>query len=291
MVCKQKDTVAPRSNTSSDVIIENWFGRFSNNLIQLVNACFLAEKFGYDFVRFPRSDYFAGDTIIIAEKSSAKGVMKGRFFTFDDMAQHVDRRPSYEAMRRVAKTYIKRLLPSWTDLADIGGVRTVMHFRGGDVFSNRPQPRYVPAPLGFFQYYSDPLNEFGVINEDLKHPAFKKIASDANCRRLSTGDLFQDLSILGSCGRVVAGPGTFWFSAFLLGESIKEIVITVPPSVNGGFHDVWGLVGWPADVNVIKNYLHGYIEAGAWRNSFWQRRIISKYDFSGNVEVIRSGEK
>lgn len=276
------------SMDESIVEIDKWFGRFSNNLIQLVNAICIARKLGYSYVEYPESKFFTGNRIMVSghKNDFLKKRIVDRFFTFADVAKYMEERPSYDEMRSVTREFINKLL-----VADIWGgayENVTVHLRGGDVFGRRPQPRYVPGPVGFFSHYVEEYGGAGLVYEDLKHPAAKVLLSKSSCCDLSTKDMFRDLGALARSEVVVAGPGTYWFSAFLLNDRLRKIVVTVPPHQDGGFHDVWSLDGWPTDFEIVKNYLHGYICAGQWKNSFFQRRKIVSYDFKLNAEIVSS---
>lgn len=278
-------------SSESVVIIENWFGRFSNNLIQLTNACCIAEALGYSVVSYPASNFFEAGPIVLNFSGGRPGILRGRFFTFADVEEHLEERPSYSQMRDVVRRHIREKvvgLSSWSksDGGKNGAVETSMHVRGGDIFSKRPQPRYVPAPLGFFDFYTRQFGSAGLVYEDTKNPCVNRLLDNDDIVDVSTGSRMGDIHKLGSSDTIVVGPGTFWFSGFLLLDNLKRVVVSVPEMDGGGFHDVWKMEGWPNGFVLIKNFLHGYIPAGLWKNGFFQRRRIVSYDFVANVEIV-----
>lgn len=273
----------------SSVVIDHWFGRFSNNLIQLVNACCIARELGLAKVIFPPSNFFDGCEVRISATPKVFREIRGRFFTFSDVTEVVPERPSYAEMRDVAQTFVRQIVTPYLEteaLMSDRGVGIALHVRGGDIFSRRPQPRYVPGPMEYFKFFVAGKVEVNVVYEDLKNPVTRRLLSMRNCIDASRGEMFGDLVTLSRAKCVITGPGTYWFSAFLLGNNLKSAVVTVPPLRGGGFHDVWKLEGWPKGFKLVKNYLHDYINAGEWRNTWIQRRKILSYDFCSNVEIV-----
>lgn len=283
----------PSSSSESIVQIDSWFGRFSNNLIQLVNAVWIAKTLGYKRVYYPDSSFFRGNSITVCLGCSITGALSDRFFTFADVEKYVEHRPTYEQMQKVAQDYILSVLESplfrMVEACD-EKYEKILHIRGGDIFSRRPQPRYVPPPTSYFEYHTQ--NSFcGVIYEDRRHPAVKSILKKDNCFDYTSGNMFADIFRLGHGDTIVVGPGTFWFSGFLLVGKNKKIILSVPQFADGTFHDVWRFDGWPTGVQIEKNFLVDYVHAGGWRNSFWQRRKIKTYDFLGNALASSSPDK
>lgn len=275
----------------SSVRIESWFGRFSNNLIQLSNAIYVAQELGYEAVVFQPNAYFETSRIELGQRAgSFRGSISGRFFTFADMVDAVGKRPSYEEVREIVHKYVIPLLPQFrSELSKVSNVNgsPVIHLRGGDIFGRTPHPRYVPAPVSFFQHYIETLGGCLLIMEDHKHPASRILIKRKDCVDVSTGSLFSDLAMMAKSDTLIVGPGTFWYSAFLLGDACKTFVVTVPTlAKGGGAHDVWKFDGWPKGTKLVKNFLHNYINAGDWANGFFQRRKITQYDFVKYAEVI-----
>lgn len=276
------------------VIIDSWYGRFSNNLQQLIYAYFIALKKRHSCITFPEHPEFSSTSLSVLQESDLSinsANIQGRFFTFADVLEHVPQRPSYVEMRQIAQQAIVPIMPGYKSIfEDTKSEREVVfHVRGGDIFSRRPHPRYVPPPCSYFTYYLNTFGNVGLIKEDRKHPVIRSLLASDYVTDLSSGSLLRDLAILGSANTIVVGPGTFWFSAFLLGKNLKTVILTVPRFQNGSFHDVWKIDGWPDGFEIKKNYLNDYISAGDWRNKFLQRWKIKRYKFEPVSFPARGG--
>ena len=273
--------------------MSRWYGRFGNNVIQLVNACCVAQARGIEKVIFPPSEYFLGTQINIepcGTKFESQGHICSDFFSFSEMEMILGYRPTYDLMQTIGIRYIAPIVKGldWA-VAKFGNIRTEcsVHLRGGDIFSKRPHPRYVPPPVNYFKFFVSKEKTFQLVAEDFKHPASGFLLSSGNCYTKESL-VISDVAKLGLSKSIIVGPGTFWFAAFLLMRGIEKVVVPVYRFADGSYHDVWRSEGWPNEFHLVKSYMEGYICAGQWRNRFWQRRYINTYPFCEKASIRSS---
>ena len=151
------------------IIIEQWRGRFGNNLIQLINAIYLAEKTHsvlvfpkhdhlmrkkFDFRRKPREINYA------VEGDDCNQIIKNDFFYFNIICQKW--KVTLKDKRRICKKYISPLFKNlsakkWETACnqDYWDETLVIHMRSGDIFStlDKPgtHPDYPQPPLSMYK--------------------------------------------------------------------------------------------------------------------------------------------
>ena len=279
----------------SYVAIDSWTGRFSNNLIQLSNACAVALAYGFEEVYFPTHESFSGRVILLKREQRHclfRPPLIGTFFSFADVRRYLPIRPKYWEARDITRTYISPIIKGWdVSFSDEFEADVLIHLRGGDVFGRAPHRRYVPAPLAYFESVIEEYGSATIVTEDHRHPALKKLSKRLDVNIAPRRSFLQDLAIIGSARNICVGPGTFWYAGFLLGECVQNVHLTVPFFPDGKAHDVWKWDGWPHGVSLHKSYLYNYIKAGEWGNSWLQRRKIINYDFTANAQIARSADK
>ena len=222
-------------------------GRFANNVLQMARALLVATKYNLDFVQMIESEHFdftrhvsvSGPAILPASATLPAGalVVAGDYFFGGRIADALN--ISIGGLRGealTAATVRSRLAPFRhlpTPLSSPSPDELVIHVRSGDLFGNKPHPRYGQPPLAYYALAVKRGMELGfrkvrVVAEDRLNPVV-----DALERHLDSGgipvtmqigeSLATDLATLLGARGLVFGVGTFGPAICML-SSTTEVV-------------------------------------------------------------------
>jgi len=246
--------------------IDGWFGRFGNNILQVVNCLFYAEQRNYTAIMFPPHPFFTQCIIQLNGRAvSQNHPVSNSFYFLHEIGL---RYPSPGEMRRLAQTYI---LPIFAIRPPPSQLKTYIHLRGGDVFGGNHIPNeYVQPPLDYYIRAVGTGNVTGMVYEDRSNPCVDKLLNNTSIVSRKTRSLEGDISELLSAEVLVCGFGTFAFAIYLLSARIREIYIPAD-YVNKYLTGDWG------DVKVHLCTFPGYIHFGGWKNTPEQRQLMTEY--------------
>jgi hypothetical protein len=287
-----------------NINITNWRGRLGNNIIQISNAIYIAEK-TKSTVFFPslRHRGLNLNTISFSEDPPPLGIntIKGDFWEIDkfDSCYRIKKEELISNRRRILLAYFNPIIttqvkvykfypdnPTEKDLT--------LHIRGSDIFNKQPHPDYVPPPL---IYYSDVIesreyeNVF-IISEDTKNPCIselkkrfgKKIkvihemysglynqSQNLKCEHPSRR-ILNDFYFLMKSKNLVCGNSTFSLTAALCSDCVNDLWIPGHGTVeiDENYRKQFGF-----NINIM-NYKN-YIKTGEWRNSKEQIEMVLNY--------------
>ena len=208
--------------------------RFGNAVQQLTNAFRIAEALGVGTVQFVQLHPFfeggrVGDLELIwGDNLSLLPTLEGEFFNV--MAFCL--KSSAPEMARVFTELVRPLLVARLREPDLRVRRDdlVLHFRAGDIFrqTRPPNPGYGQPPLSYYLAAVDREQPARVwlVFEDRGNPCID--AAEAALRKrgvevlLQSGTLEEDLRLLLSAPRIVAGRGTFGRTVAHLSERLRK---------------------------------------------------------------------
>lgn len=252
------------------IIISAWYGRFGNNVLQVLRAIHACKHLDHGVVRLPSHNLFGVTSMVIdgSVDETSLPIIESEFFYLEDVGIP---NPSIETLRSIALDYGETFLDSRLNYFATD-YQAAIHLRGGDVFSLRPHPDYVQPPLVYYQSAIASLEArpVALVSQDQKNPVYNKLKGNPNVTDVS-GTLVSDFSYLLSAKVLVFSASTFCLAAMLLSQRVKTIHV---PSYYLPFLPVGNFSG---DIEVIQYDLPGYIKPGKWRNSFLQRRRMISY--------------
>ena len=256
------------------LFIERWSGRFGNNILQIVRAIHYAKLRGHWEVSFPPHAMLTTQSIrLTGGDKSDLGNTARLIKTFTNMAELKVGDATPATYRAYALKYIRPILristvpTSQTDL--------VVHFRGGDLFGEKPHGSYVQPPLWFYQKAVGAYDGSAVfVYEDLKNPCVRALLGEA-VDATAASSFTDDLAMLLNSKHLIAGFTTLAFAVYLLNPALLSLTLPdyFAASLPAG---EWG------DGFALKTIaLPGYIRVGEWRNTAEQRALMLSYEPTG----------
>jgi hypothetical protein len=252
------------------LIINSWFGRLGNNILQLIRAIHYAVLNNHNSIQFQKHSLLTSNIITLENiENSDKSTINDTFFS---LKKYNITDPEPYVMKEYFQKYIKSIFKIQTENNnDVTDDKTIhIHFRGGDIFSSNPHKAYVQPPLS---YYKDIINEYDSIKlvcEDKKNPCINELLKQENVEYISN-TLEKDLSILSNVSNLVIGFGTFGFLLYLMNPYLKNLYI---PDF---FVNELPKGSWGNDIKVHIIELPNYIKVGEWKNSKEQQKIMLEY--------------
>ena len=254
------------------LIIAQWIGRLTNNILQIIRAIHYAKIKKHSVIILKKNKYFKSDQIILNKSKNNTNI----FNTFFNIKTMGCTDPTPLLMKKYFNTYIFKIL-NFNIERKIDADDNILHIhiRAGDVFQgNGAHPAYIQPPL---RYYKDIIEskkweKIIVIYQDngnpcvqaLKNIKYKNIIFESN-------SLEKDLNILLKANHLVLGFGTFGLLLYFLNYNLKHIYI--PKYVIEELPDgTWGDV----TLNIID--LPNYIKCGEWKNTIEQKNIMLNYN-------------
>jgi len=254
------------------LIINQWVGRLTNNILQIIRAIHYALKNNHKLIIFKENKYFKSDKIILDKTTNSENI----FNTFFNIKVLGCDDPSPILMKQYFNTYIFKILNFNIErILDKNLEHLYIHIRAGDVFQgNGAHPAYVQPPL---KYYKDIIEskKWGkiiVVYQDFGNPcvnALKKMNYENII--FESNSLEKDLNIFLKANYLVLGFGTFGLLLYFLNDNLKNIYIpkyVIEELPKGDWGDVI--------LNIIE--LPNYIKCGEWKNTLEQKNIMLNYN-------------
>ena len=244
--------------------LDSWYGRLGNNLTQLSNGIYYAEKTNslFSYVAHPIIENKAFDfsNISTLEKITSN------FWQVD-----VERAEMEENRSRVLRKYIFPLLPYKKIEVPYD---LVVHIRGGDIVSPSPQPGYVQSPLSYF------LKIFSIENpetillvcEDNKNLMVNELLNSRYNCTYQSGTIVEDMNYLLNSKKIIfGGVGTFSPNLALSSPNVERVYYPLYEncySANIGCH---------GDFEVIECSHRNYIRGGEWKYDHQQQQLMRSH--------------
>lgn len=227
-------------------IINEWGGRFGNNLQELANCCKYAfEDHDLYSISFPAHIYIKNTTLInpsTKDLCKCDRVVKTHGFFYED---DEFRKLTWNEKRRIVKKY---LLPVISEKimegADTQLYDCCLHIRSGDVKSVTTG-HYAKLPL---DYYVSNIEEvlskgqtvficFEDLNIDVFKPLFELYGHHPFVFISYDNVLEKDMNTLMRCNRLITSVGSFSMAAVCLSKTIETVCIVSQRRKNRSFQD------------------------------------------------------
>jgi hypothetical protein len=250
------------------LIIDSWFGRLGNNILQILRAIHYGILNKHNCIKFLQHNYFIEHEIVLHNEEDKQNTIKNNFFYL----KHFNMKdPEPYIMKKYFQTYILPVFKVKPSLNEMDNTDILhIHFRGGDIFSNNPHKAYIQPPLSYYTNITKYYNKIKLICEDTLNPCINELMKLDNVEYTST-TLENDLKILCTSQNLVIGFGTFGFLLYLMNTNLKNLYL---PKY---FVNELPQGSWGNDIKVHIIELPNYIKVGEWRNSVEQRKMMLKY--------------
>ena len=243
------------------IIINPFFGRLGNNIIQLRNIIDIAIAYKHNIkinVNVKKHDFFDLSVIekyfnkynnneIIRDGSNFFDCSRLPFSS-DIYKQNIEERNKILQEAFLIKN-INKL--SENDL--------VIHIRSGDLFISRPPAFYVPPPLSYYIKEINKCNykKIHIVCEDTKNPVVNELLKLYKNAVYEKNTLEKDIRIILGATNIICSVGTFIPALMLLSTNNKYL---------------YGKMGGNEE---LKEY---YEIMKPWKNTIEQRKYILTYD-------------
>lgn len=198
------------------IIINGWYGRLGNNIIQLSNIIDIAIAHKHNIIFNVKHKFFNLSIIkdYFNKYNNSKIITdKYNFFYKKKLLfKNIEERNKILQKAFLIK-YINKLPEN--DL--------VIHIRSGDIFSSNPHPKYVPPPLS---YYTKQIDKYKykkiiIVCEDKLNPVVNKLLELYKNSVYEKNSLEKDINLILGATNIIFSIGTFVSSLMLLSNNIK----------------------------------------------------------------------
>lgn len=266
-----------------------WYGRFGNNIISLLNLICLAKirnfqiqfNISHDLLNidqlssfFIYKNYNYDDSIILTPYNC--------FYKIHGIFENIKQQIIF-MHSDIAKQYILPIIKDSQFNNDNFDDTLLIHIRGGDIFVN-PQIFYIQPPLQYYYNIIDNSNykNILIISEDKQNPCIDKLLEKYNNIKFQSESLLYDFYTLLNGVHIVSSNSTFIYTVFILSDKVKKI-----------YYNEYMPKLYLKNVSIINYEFINYIYE--WNNSpsqikkmlnFPQKYIIRKFVNSNDFNII-----
>lgn len=258
------------------IVIDEWIGRFGNNIVQVLNAICIALECNCD-IHFPKHDKF--QITLIPINRTNKIIEKGHFFyrcQLDHKQEIYDNPLAIETLKKSG-------LFSWNDIK-LTDKCLLIHIRSGDIFESNDCHPYVQPPLDFYRHIIDKVDmkRILIISEDTKNPVIDKLVNIYKQIELHIVSFEKTIDLIMNAHYVVFGYGSFIPASLIFSKKIKKVYF---PDYLIDFSEKYKGKYAIEDQTYLLNYLDckkeiistdGYLKkmGGFWKNNSHQLKIM-----------------
>ena len=236
------------------------YGRLGNNIQQLSNIIDIAIAYKHNIkINTKKFKFFNISEIIeYFNKYDNNNIIKGNFFDRSVLpfSNEIFNQNIEERNKILQNAFLIK------NINKLNENDVVIHIRGGDLFSSKPNAKYIPPPLS---YYIKELNKrkyekIHIICEDTKNPVVNELLKLYKNAVYEKNDLEKDIRIILGATNIIYSIGTFIPSLMLLSNNIKYIYGKSTTNDN----------------EELKEY---YKNMKPWKNTKKQRDYILTYEY------------
>jgi hypothetical protein len=240
--------------------INEWYGRFGNNILQLIYAIIIALDQHYNKVIFKKHPYFINtrEIIVSAEEYMEDVKIRETFFPFN-----YENKPKlqFSRMKYIFKKYIENILIFKHRELGLTSDDIVLHVRSGDIFQTDAFA-YVQPPVYFYKSILKNYSKKRIlVSEDCLNPCINWLIQNEKCQRFTNNTLIDDINILINAPNVCFGYGTFGIFMLLMNDKLKNLYL--PDYVYDKMTSSWN-IEFDLDFKIHIIELPRYIPIGKW---------------------------
>ncbi len=264
IVLRSLRTLSWQIAAKKTIYVKSWFGALGNNIIQLAQAEFLAEKSGATVYAPPHPFLRVGDRYTLHDiklspppeliyltselfladlqardlqgrdlpdrdappKLNGSALLRSFYYRYD-VQPFALKLPDY---RRILQSKILPLIPYEPDTA-ITDETLVIHIRSGDIFQDKyPHLAYVQPPLSFYLNIIQKYNYQDVVivtQADLQNPCIEQLQRHLPGVRVQASSLAADIGTILRARHLVVGLSTFSVVLGFCSSQIRQMYVPV----------------------------------------------------------------
>ena len=205
------------------IILESWFGRLGNNIVQLNNAIHIALYYKHNIVFKEEhelfnlkliSDYFS--------KYKNEEIISGKFYYRNqtNYPHYIYNKNNEEKIKLLKDAFLIKNVNK-LDENDL-----VVHIRSGDIFNTCINNDYIPPPLS---YYIEEINKVKykkliILSENKENPIVDKLLNIYKNAIYNENSLKEDIKIILGTSQIIYSVGSFIPSLLKISNNIKYSV-------------------------------------------------------------------
>ena len=276
------------------------YGRFGNNLAQLFNAIFLAQRLGIETLAIDgkmlrRELPFTLERlnfVALGNQNFEELCLEGNFYYCGAFAKQIK-----VMTRETGKMIVQRFLqPMFSYLTDnvkpAGDDHLFIHFRTGDVFSGKLVHKdFVQPPASFYQLVrKHAVRNFNIsratlVYEDYGNPCIEETLKNFQALGIQvttqSGTFEDDMRTLLSAKQIVFGYGSFSDAICMLSPFLKNAYYFRQPGILGADRgrnlDYSQFGGGSVVTHIVDDAVDAYIARGTWQNTQAQKTMMVDY--------------
>jgi hypothetical protein len=259
--------------------ISAWYGRFGNNIQQILIGLLYAQKNQYYFI--------SPDHELIKSFNNKKNPSNKSYFKFKNQFFYYNSKKNRSSdvevpydfiCQNINQIAIQYLLPNFkfSVKKKFSHETLVVHLRSGDIFDPKVPPDrfYVQNPLSYYKYLISMFKNTIIVAEPGLNPILNELKKIKSVTCFS-GSIVEDFELLLRAQNLASsGVGTFSIAAALCSKNLKNLYCSnlyIKEHLNPEMIK-------NAKVNII--YLNNYIKIGEWARSKKQYELLMNYDFT-----------
>ncbi len=243
------------------IVIQKWFGRLGNNIIQLYNAIHIALYYK-ETIKLPIHNFFNVNIIKEYFKNNKNNLLIKDSWDFFNKSKlkNIPNEAFEINTEETINILINAFIIKQNDIKKLDEDTVVIHIRSGDIFNNNPHPGYVPPPLAYYVNIlnNNQFNKIIIIAEDKKNPVIDELLKLYPNSFYEKNSLEDDIKIILGATNLIESIGTFIPSLLMLSNNIVKKYSTSTYE------------------NELINY---YLNNKPWKNTQKQRELIISYKF------------
>ena len=214
-------------------IISEQYGRFGNNIYQLLNILLEADK---DNDNVDLSVLYYLTPIINIKKleilfnaiHKKKDIIYKQHFMPKDLHLVDKRIVDISKFFILSKKYIKPCLNC--NIEPLDSKICLIHMRSGDIFSNQAHSAYIQPPLNYYKKIIDDTDhlyyKYYIITEhDMNNPCIKLLNGYKNKVEIKLDNMFNDYNLLLKTQSIILSRSSFSDSSIFINPNIKNIYL------------------------------------------------------------------
>ena len=155
------------------LIIDSWFGRLGNNILQVLRAIHYGLTHNHNSVKIPGHKMFLNQEISLNNTPDKQNIVKNNFFYLKHFNMED---PEPYIMKKYFQKYVLPIFKVQPSLENLENTDVLhIHFRGGDIFSSNPHKAYVQPPLSYYAGAAKHYNEIKLVCEDASNPCVNEL--------------------------------------------------------------------------------------------------------------------
>ena len=276
-------------DTSENIHMKNWFGRFGNNIIELTTGIYISKRNCSIFTHEPH-EYISSTEYNFTSQSLN---IQSKFQTYRSKVFYKIESIPFSERCFICKNYIAPRI-NWIETPqNVIENQLVIHIRSGDVFQNVSYIKMYPQPP--FSFYEKIIDEndyeniLVVTEKDRKNPVIQALQTKYSHRlKVTSNDFKTDANLIINAENLVTSIGTFSLSLAMFNSKLKHLYVPFshisPPRLKFGIDDK---LPFTIHTYIINNF----IDVGDWVPNTQNLSLLLNHDISNIMSLDVSSNK